>query len=537
MATLRRIFVGTSLLVFFVFFAIIFSGQKGQIEFNFIPRKVHELRQSVMFWKQSVNQGEEENESGEEDGKSGSALENLRAELESIQNFYVDDEILGGEASGVFDFNNVASMAAGPKTKACSRAPHLHEILFSNTYWQMLRVIEKNTTGMMYLYSANADGRGTGKKIRVVTMIDDAFRKANFTATFKNIWPWGQSGAYHPILVTCHLDDIDEFDAEVDNSDGFEWPASVSIVYQKCQQATNQLKVVNKDERVGDFGVCFKWLDFSEVDLSRRIIEMVELLRVLGVSGIHFPYMAAHPNVDKVLKYYEDEDHPIVHLKPFSLPGPYSNLPHLRHLLLRRNNNVKLRSELIPYVACFLENMYRYKYIAIIDIDEVVLPTANSTFTNYPELFEELEKMNTNVTHYSFCFDMKLFLDRMQRTNGTLVADLHEIRPELFNDPDPQLPYVMNKVYFDKAYLCNSGRHTNVKCFHNTESVLLVHNHSPSACLEGVTSCSKRGLNLQKLCKNWAAAAELFGNGRIKILSTTKSDQGDPERCHLPQKE
>ncbi|OXA40921.1 Zinc finger protein 16 [Folsomia candida] len=32
-------------------------------------------------------------------------------------------------------------------------------------------------------------------------------------------------------------------------------------------------------------------------------------------------------------------------------------------------------------------------------------------------------------------------------------------------------------------------------------------------------------------------AAELFGNGRIKILSTTKSDQGDPERCHLPQKE
>ncbi|OXA38594.1 hypothetical protein Fcan01_26639 [Folsomia candida] len=42
---------------------------------------------------------------------------------------------------------------------------------------------------------------------------------------------------------------------------------------------------------------------------------------------------------------------------------------------------------------------------------------------------------------------------------------------------------------------------------------------------------------MKKLCKNWAAAAELFGNGRIKILSTTKSDQGDPERCHLPQKE
>ncbi|XP_035711135.1 uncharacterized protein LOC110854611 isoform X2 [Folsomia candida] len=459
MATLRRIFFGTSILVFFVFFAIIFSGQKGPIELNFMPRKVHELRRSVMFWKQPVNLSEEESESNEEEGKSGSALENLKEELNSIQNYFVEDTILGQEASGVFDFNNVANMAAGPKTKACSRAPHLHEILFSNTYWQMLRVIEKNTTGIMYLYSANADGRGTGKKIRVVTMIDDAFRKANLTvwcnlwsgnnsfisttnATFKNIWPWGQSGAHHPILVTCDLDDFDESD--VDTSEEFEWPASVSIVSQKCQQATNQLKVVNKDERVGDFGVCFKWLDFSEVDLSRRIIEMVELLRVLGVSGIHFPYMATHPNVDRVLDYYGKEDDPIVHVKPFSLPGPYSNLPHLRHLLLRRNNNVKLRAELIPYVDCFLENMYQYKYIAIIDIDEVILPTANSTFTNYTELFEELEKMNTNVTHYSFCFDMKLFVDRMQRTNGSLVADLHQIRPELFDDADPQLPYVMN---------------------------------------------------------------------------------------------
>lgn len=39
---------------------------------------------------------------------------------------------------------------------------------------------------------------------------------------------------------------------------------------------------------------------------------------------------------------------------------------------------------------------------------------------------------------------MKLFVDRMQRTNGSLVADLHQIRPELFDDADPQLPYVMN---------------------------------------------------------------------------------------------
>lgn len=53
---------------------------------------------------------------------------------------------------------------------------------------------------------------------------------------------------------------------------------------------------------------------------------------------------------------------------------------------------------------------------------------------------------------------MKLFLDRMQRTNGTLVADLHEIRPELFNDPDPQLPYVMNvSTHLFKLIVNNLG--------------------------------------------------------------------------------
>ena len=101
-------------------------------------------------------------------------------------------------------------------------------------------------------------------------------------------------------------------------------PLSVSIVENICDKATNNLRVIyNKlpeDERdKKEFAVCVKGLDFPNDDLSVRLIEWIELLHILGADKIFFYNLEVHPNVTKVLNYYEDKSY--VDLTPISLPG------------------------------------------------------------------------------------------------------------------------------------------------------------------------------------------------------------------------
>ena len=53
----------------------------------------------------------------------------------------------------------------------------------------------------------------------------------------------------------------------------------------------------------------------------------------------------------------------------------------LQHLFLIAKRNHKRQNVLIPYNDCLYRNMYRYEYIALLDIDEeralkIILPFA-----------------------------------------------------------------------------------------------------------------------------------------------------------------
>lgn len=83
-------------------------------------------------------------------------------------------------------------------------------------------------------------------------------------------------------------------------------PESVSLVNKPCENATNNLKVVyNRPEVKEDFAVCVKGLDFPEVDLSVKLVEWIELLLLLGAKRIFFHEFEIHPNMKKVMDYYE----------------------------------------------------------------------------------------------------------------------------------------------------------------------------------------------------------------------------------------
>merc|ERR1712080_724094 len=73
---------------------------------------------------------------------------------------------------------------------------------------------------------------------------------------------------------------------------------------------------------------------------------------------------------------------------------------------------------LIPYNDCLYRNMYRYEYVALLDIDEVIMPIKHN---NWAEMMEEAVKASLKVkneTRASWNFRNVYFMDEM--------TDLHE---------------------------------------------------------------------------------------------------------------
>uniref|UniRef100_T1K341 Glycosyltransferase family 92 protein n=1 Tax=Tetranychus urticae TaxID=32264 RepID=T1K341_TETUR len=129
-------------------------------------------------------------------------------------------------------------------------------------------------------------------------------------------------------------------------------PDSISLVESKCQKPRNNLRVYNNRPEVKqDFAVCVKGLDFLHEDLSVRLIEWIELLKILGAKKIFLYEMEIHSNISKVLHYYQIQG--IVELTP------------IKPLRLGQN-------ELKSYNDCLYRNLYSYSYLVLLDINEVI---------------------------------------------------------------------------------------------------------------------------------------------------------------------
>jgi hypothetical protein len=53
-------------------------------------------------------------------------------------------------------------------------------------------------------------------------------------------------------------------------------------------------------------------------DLSVRLVQWIELLRILGTKKVFLYELEAHPNITKVLNYYQKN---VVDLTKITLPG------------------------------------------------------------------------------------------------------------------------------------------------------------------------------------------------------------------------
>lgn len=367
------------------------------------------------------------------------------------------------------------------KNDSCAKFPSVYELEFNNVYWQSLHT----SNGSFHLYSAYYDVRRLsriGPAVRVLGMINRIEPSVRThcqlwfedrkqpvivrTMEYKYIWykKWGnyKQGIFQPYLIAC----------QVPKSHHGVVPASVSLVENVCDRATNNLRVIyDRPATKKGFAVCVKGLDFLYEDLSVRLVEWIELLRVLGAEKIFFYQLQVHPNISKVLDHYEAQG--AVHVTPLTLPGGQPNVPGFQHLYLTKKVNHKRQNELIPYNDCLYRNLYTYEYIALLDIDEVIMPIEARNWRQLMDTVLAKALAVRNETRASYNVRNVYFLDDLIHTHGWFKTI-------------PRYMHMLQHVYRSKNY---TKPNQYVKCFHNPERALTLHNHFPLACLsQGCTS-------------------------------------------------
>lgn len=367
------------------------------------------------------------------------------------------------------------------KNESCAKFPSIFDIEFNNVYWQSLYT----SNGTFHLYGAYYDVRKMsriGPAVRILGMINrieptvkthcqfwfENNKEPVFTKVmeYKYIWykKWGnyKQGIFQPYLIACQIPPA--YHKVV--------PSSVSVVEKVCDSPTNNLRVIyNKPEKKKSFAVCVKGLDFLYNDLSVRLIEWIELLGLLGADKIFFYELQVHPNISKVLKYYEKMGK--VDITPLTLPGGQPNIPGFQHMYLVKKINHKRQNELIPYNDCLYKNLYTYEYIALLDIDEVIMPIQGNTWADLMKIVLPKALKIKNETRASYNVRNVYFLDDLLHQHGW------------FKDI-PKYMHMLQHVYRSKNY---TKPNQYVKCFHNPERALILHNHFPLACLgSGCTS-------------------------------------------------
>ncbi|XP_044260704.1 uncharacterized protein LOC123008768 [Tribolium madens] len=347
--------------------------------------------------------------------------------------------------------------------QTCAKFPQLVNIQINNNHWQM----QETSFGTFFLFGAYLDRRGA-PMVRILALLDQYQPQNTYFCQFwyKNLakpvivesdvpfWlfrkNWGaDNNQYkHPYLVTCPVDLVNG-----------ETPFSVSLVEGPCENASNNLRIFESYfEPKKNFVVCVKGLFFPFDDKSQRLVEWIELLWLLGAEKIHFYEFSVHPNIKKLLNYYENLGKVVV--TPLSVAGSVSNNPKVLGKFFREKITERRLQEVIPYNDCLYRHLHEFKFVVLLDTDEVIIPAENT----WVELMATLEDILPNSTSYV--------------ARNVYFWD----NPSHQHDWFEGIPRHMHML----QHVFRARNHTKpmdfVKGFHDTRLVIALHNHFPFRC-------------------------------------------------------
>ena len=236
-------------------------------------------------------------------------------------------------------------------------------------------------------------------------------------------------------------------------------PTSVSVVANQSDKPSNSMKVIHNLPENGKMkivAVCAKFFDYKD-DLSLMLIEWIEILLLLGADKIIISVITIHPNMMKILKYYEKAGK--VEVIMFTLPKSKMGLYH---------------NEMLAINDCFYKNVNKYKFVTSLDIDEFIMPTR----------FEDKtwQKLLTRV----IIKGLKTKLGKFPGYNGYEVSNVYfnldSIHKDEIQSEVPSNFHFLQHITRAKDFVSTGA---GAKSFMKTDNVIVIHNHRPMQCVGG----------------------------------------------------
>ncbi|XP_027227801.2 uncharacterized protein [Penaeus vannamei] len=297
--------------------------------------------------------------------------------------------------------NLPAEMFENLDTKRCHLVPSFSRIGWSSSYYQLAEAAKSTH---FLLYSAFLDNR-PATDVRPCIRILAFSKDTNPAVPWCHIW-FNTTGppAVSRVMRIDYLDwqprSHDRhmtflLTCRIPKASSHLTPVAVSIVSRPCAKyIINMLKVIGSMERnastalvkpikkeksspVWNAAVCGPALSYYHEDVSIRLVEWLELLRASGFARVFLYETDVHPNIQKVLRYYEAEG--FVGVTKFAYPGPYSSDPIIRKLWAFIEHSKVLGMENLYFTDCVLRHMHEYRFLARLNLDEMpMLPNHDS---------------------------------------------------------------------------------------------------------------------------------------------------------------
>ncbi|XP_069949084.1 uncharacterized protein [Cherax quadricarinatus] len=371
----------------------------------------------------------------------------------------------------------------------CNLMPSLFNIRWHNIYWQEAKLSQDTT---VFLYSAIYDNRkhtDVRPCVRIVsvsssTCLPPAYCHLWFNVTKPPVpsriikteyidYQWMDRSREMMYLLTCRIPP----------SMGSIKPEAVSVVHTPCHTATNLLHVIGAAERESmavssnfisqndkwngqeyTAAVCGPALYYYHQDFSIRMVEWLEALRAQGISHVFLYEMDIHPNLQKVLRYYESDG--FISVTKYSYPPPYISEPSIRRLWTLVERKKMWAQENVYFTDCLLRHMHQYRFIAHHDPDELpVLLKHNSYTAMLNQILNESYNNNARLP-IGYKLQWNMFYNDVEPPASTrdLPQYLYMMRHILRTKEDLPISSGTYKAIYDMDYTTGVSSHVVISC-------------------------------------------------------------------------
>ncbi|XP_078502237.1 uncharacterized protein LOC144756353 [Lissotriton helveticus] len=229
-----------------------------------------------------------------------------------------------------------------------------------------------------------------------------------------------------------------------------------------------------------NFTVCISTM-FGNYDNVLQFTQAIEMYKLLGAGRVTIYKNNCSHSIERLLQYYVAEG--IVEVVPWPIEKYLTPANAWHHSMDAKD--IGYYGQLVTLNDCMYRNMYRSKYVILIDLDEIILPFKHPDWTS---MMEGLQKQHPDVG--AFLFENHIFpkhvfspIEGFNTSSWEAVPGV-DILKHIHREPDREDYFNARKMILNPRKVVQISVHSVLKAYNSSLHVplnvaLVYHCRSP----------------------------------------------------------